>query len=117
MEVGMDLDGSYSNEFEAAYDLSRREYDPADELDLIMGHVDAGKYVVVVEHEVCCKFTDALLGREQRIYSVHDTLEAARAACGEECDVLYIMGPDARSPQEVAMDEHLLDVPDEDIPF
>ena len=60
----MNLDGSYSNEFEAAYDLSRMEYDPADELDLILGHVDAGKYVVVAQVEVCCKFTDALLGVE-----------------------------------------------------
>lgn len=112
----MDLDGSYSNEFEAAYDLSRREYDPADELDMILGHVEAGKYVVVVEHEVCCKFTDALLGREQYIASVHDTRAEAEAACDEDNETLYIMGPDERAPEEQALDAQLV-IPDEDIPF
>jgi hypothetical protein len=112
----MNLDGSYSNEFEAAFDLSRMEYDPADELDLILGHVEAGKYVVVFQHEACCPFTDALLGVEHRVGSVHDTRAEAEAACGEEDDALYIMGPDDRTPDEQAMDAKL-DIPDEDIPF
>lgn len=110
----MNLDGSYSNEFEAAYDLSRIEYDPADELDLILGHVEAGKYVVVVELEVCCKFTDALLGVEQRIAGVHDTKEAAQAEANELG--AYVMGPDDRTPEERVVDRRL-DIPDEDIPF
>jgi hypothetical protein len=111
----MNYDGSYSNEFEAAYDLSRMEYDAADELDLIMGHVEAGKYVVVAEVEVCCKFTDALLGVEQRIAGVHDTKEAAQAEA-EKLGECYVVGPDDRRPEERAVDARL-DIPDEDIPF
>lgn len=111
-------DGSYSNEFEAAYDLSRMEYDPADELDLILGHVEAGKYVVVTEVEVCCKFTDALLGVEQRIAGVHDTKEAAQAEA-DKLGACYVVGPDDRLPTERAMDDRLAELldNDEDVPF
>jgi hypothetical protein len=114
----MNYDGSYSNEFEAAYDLSRMEYDPADELDLIMGHVEAGKYVVVIKLEVCCKFTDALLAVEHRIAGVHDTKEAAHAEADELGGYVdgYVVGPDDRRPEERAADARL-DVPEDDIPF
>lgn len=115
----MNLDGSYSNEFEAAFDLSRREYDPADELDKIMALTDEGKYVVVYVMEICCKFTDALINTESRVGSVHDTLEEAREACPEEDGSLYIVGPAEVDDFRAIMGKEPegVDVPDEDIPF
>jgi hypothetical protein len=123
MEVLMFSNGDYSNEFEAAYDKARQEYDPADELDKIVAHIEAGKFVVVIEVEACCPYTDALLGVERRVGSVHDTKDAAMADAKALGGGAYVMGPDDRLPTERAMDAALgellydYDNDDEDIPF
>lgn len=58
--------GCYGNEFQAAFDLSRREREPDDERK-IDDLVKAGRFVVYWSTEDFCRFTDASLG-ERRTY-------------------------------------------------
>jgi hypothetical protein len=83
--------GSFGSEFEAAYALSARETHIERQDAEIDALTAAGKFVVVEQHEVCCRFTDALLGVTRTIVSVHDTEAAALAAAGnvEEYGIAY----------------------------
>lgn len=74
--------GAYRNEFAAAYDQSRRETRIPRQDDEINALIAAGKFVVVEQHEVCCRHTDAILGVTNTIVSVHDTEAEAVAAAG-----------------------------------
>lgn len=58
----MRSDGSYSNEFEAAWDLSRRTIDRQPDADKIAALIGAGRCVVVVRYPMYCGFTDAYIG-------------------------------------------------------
>lgn len=77
----MDVYGNYSNEFEAAYDLSRRELHliPDDSVR-IREAIEAGLSVVVHFVSQYCVFTDASLGMKKYLVSSHETYEAALAA-------------------------------------
>jgi hypothetical protein len=92
----MDAYGNFSSEFEAAYDLSRREAQYPREQHLVDGHVAAGKHVLVFTAAQYCGFTDAILGSSVQVVSVHDAKEEAQAALalvhpGEDCadDIAY----------------------------
>lgn len=43
--------------------------------------IPAGKFALVAQGEVCCPFTDALIGFDECLVSLHDTREEADAAC------------------------------------
>lgn len=62
--------GAFRNEHQAAYALSRSETKIVDQTPLIRKWVSKGLYVAVQSHEVCCRFTDAILGYEVRIVGV-----------------------------------------------
>lgn len=74
--------GSFRSEHEAAYALSRSETKIARQDAEINALTASGKFVVVEQHEVCCRFTDAILGVTNTIVSVHDTEAEAIAAAG-----------------------------------
>lgn len=89
--------GCYSNEFQAAYDLSRREARIVNHTALIQKWVSKGLYVAVHEHDVCCPFTDALLGRDIRIVGVcrdrNRALAMLKLGSYPEDDENYVTGP------------------------
>lgn len=68
----MELNGDYSNEFEAAYELSRIGL-PADDRAEIARLLATGHYIVTASHPVYCKFTDALIGERVTLVSFHAT--------------------------------------------
>jgi hypothetical protein len=58
----MHIDGSYSNEFEAAWDSSRRNVDRQPDADKIVALIGAGRCVVVARYPMYCPHTDAFIG-------------------------------------------------------
>lgn len=66
----------YDNEFQAAYDLSRRER-KADDKAKINALVKAGRFVVYSSTEDYCRFTDALLGERQTFVADFASYEEA----------------------------------------
>jgi hypothetical protein len=96
--------GCFSNEFEAAFAHSQATIRLVDERPRIKELTDQGKFVVVLNREVCCPHTDALLGDEYSIHSVHDTREEARLVCAEDPEGMYIAERDEVEP-EPAVDD------------
>ena len=88
----MTNDGSYSNEFEAAYDLSRREM-PRDDKGKIARLTAAGRFVVYVSSEAHCPFTDASLGERRHYVEDYSTYEAAAESIPEEAEDYAIATP------------------------
>lgn len=70
--------GAYANEHQAAFDLSRREFDSG--IAAIQRLTDAGRFVVAISGPGYCRFTDALLGTQYTVQSDHATREEADAA-------------------------------------
>jgi hypothetical protein len=76
--------GCFRSEFEAAYGLSRRETRIERQDDEVNALTKEGKFVVVRQHEVCCRFTDAILGVTLSVVSVHENEAEAVAAAGDD---------------------------------
>ena len=75
----MRSDGSYSNEWEAAFDLSRLEFDSG------MGHLRdvanaRARWVVAVGRPAHCRFTDAVIDMQWSLHSIHPREEFALVA-------------------------------------
>jgi hypothetical protein len=62
--------GSFQNEFQAAYALSKSEANIRNDSKLISKWVAKGLFVAVREHDVTCRFTDGYIGRDIRIVGV-----------------------------------------------
>lgn len=107
----------YQNEFQAAFDLSRIEYQSGDETKEMDQLYRSGKAVVFFELEVCCKMTDALLAVENHIAKIFDSWEAAANFVTAEGDAwgglcIYAPHDDDERPEIPA-----ITIPEEDIPF
>ena len=112
----MNLDGSYSNEFEAAFDLSRRETTiQNDSAKIHQARLD-GKFVVVSEHEVCCKFTDGLLGYAVVIDGIFDT-EAEAKVLSDKLGHSDGAGGGIAPPIEEVAEVEVEEVPKDECPF
>jgi len=76
----MNLDGSFSNESEAAFDLSRRETNLNPDGDRIAALIAEGRFVVTHNYITYCRLTDAALGEAARYAGDYATREEAVAA-------------------------------------
>ena len=74
---------AFPNEFAAAFDLSRRESSIVNQTREAMALAAEGKFVVTSYCTHYCGFTDATIGVETRILSVHATREQADAALAD----------------------------------
>ena len=68
--------GSFQNEFQAAYALSKSEANIRDDSKLIQKWLSKGLFVAVMAHDVCCRFTDGFIGRDIRIVLVSRNYDA-----------------------------------------
>jgi hypothetical protein len=109
--------GSFRSEHEAAYAQSRRETKIADQRAEIAALNAQGKFVVVEQHEVYCRHTDAILGVTNTIVSVHDTETEAIAAAGnvEEWGIARPQEFDANASTPASPD--FTNVTENDSPF
>jgi hypothetical protein len=107
--------GAYPNELAAAYDLSRREARLVNDSVAIAAALAAGKVVLVNEWTSYCRFTDAILGGNQELEAVYDSV----ADIPED---LELFGDDEGGrrlifPRNDKEPEPLPVLADEDIPF
>jgi hypothetical protein len=92
--------GSFQNEFQAAYALSKSEANIRNDSKLIREWVAKGLYVAVREHDVCCRFTDGYIGRDIRIVLVSRNYDACVKALKlgtyPQDDENYVTGPEGK---------------------
>lgn len=107
-------------EFQNAYESSRRNVEIIDEIKRINELIAQGKYVVVKEMTVCCPHTDATIGLDRRIVSIHDTEDEAIEARGprdpewyDESDPYVVGPPNLKAIQEA----NFSDDTDDEVPF
>ena len=93
-EYQADLIGDgYQNEFQRAYAVSQLGRSVIDERPDAARLSAAGKFVVCVEHEVCCSVTDGLLGYDFVIIKVCDTHAQAEILVSSSYDA-FIYQPE-----------------------
>lgn len=113
----MDANGNYSNEFEAAFDCSRRTQEYPRQQAKVDALVAIGRFVLSLHYTVYCNFTDALLGMAVVFVSDHGELaeaEAAQAALnGGDDDPEHYYQIDCHAPKSYIS----LDNDDNPIPF
>jgi hypothetical protein len=102
----------FKNEFQAAYALSKSEYVKRDDTELIDKLLALGFYCVVETYEVCCRFTDALLGVEVYVLAAFRTHDDADAFAKRHLAAVWGIRPVEEQVEEGAEPEV-----EDDIPF
>lgn len=102
--------GRFDNEHQAAFALSRSEYVNRDDSALLDKLMALGFYAVVIDGEVCCPSTDAILAVEVYVLAAFRNVEDAREYA-EENDA-GVMGITPHAEQEEVEDPN-----EDDIPF
>jgi hypothetical protein len=82
-----------SIDLQNAFALSRLEYKSTCQGKKIKELTSQGKYVVGYSIDIHCRYTDAVLGSEDVIVSVHDTKEEAEDHIGEDNEGLFMAEP------------------------
>lgn len=92
--------GSFQNEFQAAYALSKSEANIRNDSKLIREWVAKGLFVAVREHDVCCSITDGMIGRDIRIVGVcrnYDrTVAMLKLGTYPQDEDNYVTGPEGK---------------------
>jgi hypothetical protein len=112
------LGDGYSNEFQRVYAQSRMRTTIPNERDYAARLHAQGLYVVCSEYEVCCPYTDGLLGYAFVVERSFDTREAAEAYIGVDPEdrpegIFLYSPPPAPAPAPAAVE----DDDDDEIPF
>lgn len=108
--------GAFRSEHEAAFSLSRREFDSG--LGAIRKLTNAGRFVVAMGGPAYCCFTDALVGTRYFLVSDHATRDEAGAAAeaaaadyeGEGCEGFVRVFPEL-PPAPIAAVDYSDDIP------
>jgi hypothetical protein len=107
--------GCFDNEFQAAYDLSRRTQEYPRDQAKAAAIAAAGRFAVVLYYFEYCRHTDAVLGQAAKLiadYATEAEAEAALALKGENDDPEHyyaVVGP--RPPQPPPSMENSDDIP------
>jgi hypothetical protein len=106
-----------SNEFQLAYELSRSAPVPSDR-DKIRGLLARGRFVLSVEHERFCRFTDASLPGVVEYLSDHPSLDEAEKASTLVMDEHGESFLSIQSPRELSLERRApAPMDDDNIPF
>jgi hypothetical protein len=117
-----DYEAGMASEAQNAFALSGMLRQP-DDSAAIEAALDRGSFVVVVEHPVYCRFTDAILGSDRDLDSEHPTRAAAEARAAEvhadlgaaACEIgVYVLPPAPLAPPAPRPAAPLTD---DDLPF
>lgn len=107
--------GAFRSEHEAAFALSRREFDNG--MGAIRKLTNAGRFVVAAGGPAYCKFTDAAIGTRYFVESDHATREEANAAASaaaasyEDCECFVAVFPELPPEPRASIDDGSDDIP------
>ncbi len=94
-----------SIELQNAFALSRSEYQSSCQAKRIEELLAEGKFVIGYTQDICCRFTDAVLGYEEVILSVHETLEEAEAAMDPDDYLTFLAEPKPKEEPVTYVDD------------
>jgi hypothetical protein len=92
-----DFEAGVATEFQNAFAISKMTTTIVREDERIAQLASEGLFVAVFEHEVACRYTDALLGYSRRVVGTGRTRAEALALLGcEEYYEAYVVDPAAK---------------------
>jgi hypothetical protein len=105
------------NEYQRAFEVSRQRRQPRDDRAHARNVArELGRYVVVTQDEVHCSITDAILGCDYAIDSIHQWQDLAVARATELCaySVAFVFTPEPDPAPPAAVEQGM---PEDYIPF
>lgn len=118
-----DYEMGAQSELRNAFDRSRFEADIQNDTKKIDDLVAQGKHVVVEAHPICCRSTDAYIGRAVCIIGVFDTRDEAMVMFNQasedisDCDLDVWVSPTPPIPPLPKKELEAIFLSDDNIPF
>ena len=96
-----DYETGMASEQQNAFALSSMERRIRNDYPRAVELARSGRYVLMSDGEICCRFTDAVVGYDRILVGDYATPEEALAACLED-EGSYILGPEQVVPKPPA---------------